>query len=325
MTSIWSFASAKITAPLAEILPKVSMNAVSFSPPAMDLVASPTSRITSKGARISPAAFLVLTPAISASLPSVASTFFMSVPADVPLIPLLASNPAIAANSSRETPAALAKGAAILNASPSSSTEVFEAVAVAVNTSATCPISFAAIPNAPETLVAMSAAMPSSRAPAFARSRTAGIPARIFSVLNPAMPSICMPWATSWALNVVVAPSSFAFATSFVNSAPVAPVTALTADICDSKVANVLTANPNPAAAGAAAASSGRPTSEAERPNAVNWLCSRFSPPVTPSLRYTWTKASPALIAPVDATSPPCDCVVCRQSHGPDVRLAPGF
>src|SRR5690606_27462878 len=100
-------------------------------------------------------------------------------------------------------------------------------------------------------LLATSAAVPKSTAPAAARLSTPGRASMVSEAENPAMDRNCIPSAASEAENWVVAPRSSAISLSWSNSAPVAPDTALTLCMDASKSPAVVMAMPPIAAKGA--------------------------------------------------------------------------
>ena len=97
----------------------------------------------------------------------------------------------------------------------------------------------------------MSAAVPSSIAPADARLSICGVASMISFVESPAIPRYCMAAADSDADQAVEAPRSIACCRSRSNWSPVAPVTAWTFRMESSKSTAVLTISPPARASGA--------------------------------------------------------------------------
>ena len=133
-------------------------------------------------------------------------------------------------------------GAAYLNVSPIMDTLVLALLEAAANTSEKRAVSAAVKPKAVRASVTMSEVVPRSSPEAAAKLRTPSIPESISSVFQPA---IAMYWnasAASLALNLVVAPISFALSVRASRSSPVEPEMAATVDMALSKLAVVVTA-----------------------------------------------------------------------------------
>ena len=159
--------------------------------------------------------------------------------------------PVATATSSIEYPRAPATAPAYLKVSPILATSVLVLVAAAARTSEKCSTRFWAssvliplseIPKAVISSVTMSDTVPRSSPDADARSITDEIPARIWSVFQPAMPMYCMASPTCVAVYLVSVPSCLALSLSAWKSSPVAPVMALTVLIWLSKLVPTLTA-----------------------------------------------------------------------------------
>ena len=128
----------------------------------------------------------------------------IAVPARVACTPLSPMMAIAAAVSSKDTPAACARGAAKDIARPICATLVLALVAAAASTSATRPVSSAEMRKGVIMFVAMSAAWPSSRAPAEARLSRCGRASMLSEALRPAMPRNPRASAASVAVKRVV-------------------------------------------------------------------------------------------------------------------------
>ena len=154
-------------------------------------------------------------------------------------MPLLAIIPIIVAVSSRLYPNEPATGATYLNVSPIMPTFVLAFEDACASTSAKCVafdtpfvVPSAAIPNAVIASVTISDTAASSSPEAAARFMTPSMPPIISFVFQPAIAIYSMACPASLAVNLVVAPISFAFSERSPKSSPVAPEIACTVDIC---------------------------------------------------------------------------------------------
>ena len=157
------------------------------------------------------------------------------VPAWLALIPEFAISPIARAVSSAVYPKAPATGATYLNVSPIIPTLVFALEDACANTSAKCVESSADNPNAVKASVTISEVVAKSSPDAAARFIIPSKPFSISSVFQPAIAMYCKASADSEALNLVVAPISFALSVNAFRSSPVAPEIAATFDMEASK------------------------------------------------------------------------------------------
>src|SRR5699024_1277995 len=136
-------------------------------------------------------------------------------------------------------------------ASPSPETSVLALDDAAAITSAYLPASLASSPKALMESVKISDTRPKSSPDAAARFSTPSIPSKDCCTSQPASDMYLKPSVTSFALNLVDAPSSRALVSSCCNSAPVAPLKACTSDKPALKSMPILAATPPTAINGA--------------------------------------------------------------------------
>ena len=153
------------------------------------------------------------------------------VPAMVACRPASLRALAAAVTSSRRTPRPAATGATNFIAWPSCSTVVLELLAAFASTSTTRPVWLTSSRNPFRMLEAMSAARPSSSAPACASCRVPSMVPSTWLVSKPARARNSMPSAACVAVNLVVAPRALAFSLRSTSTSPVASVMAWTVDI----------------------------------------------------------------------------------------------
>ena len=165
------------------------------------------------------------------------------VPACEPEIPAFASTPNNAVVSSTEMFAAFAIGATYFIDSANFSISNAERENDNAITSVTRFVSDASKPNPRNVAPATSAARARSDPDACAKYNVASVTFVISLALKPSFANSTCSCATSFAVNMVDAPSCSAFARSFWNSSAVAPEIALTSDIFASKPLNTATDN----------------------------------------------------------------------------------
>ena len=167
--------------------------------------------------------------------------FFIAVPAILPLIPALASSSSIAVVSSIPIPAALAIGATYFIDSAKASISKAEDAKLKAITSVTRPVSSASKPKPLNVAPATSAALARSDPLAWAKNRVLSVTLSISEAVNPSFANSTCKEATSRAVKTVVDPKFLAFSVSIFNWSAVAPDTAFTLLISDSKSANTFT------------------------------------------------------------------------------------
>ena len=128
-------------------------------------------------------------------------------------------------------PNAPATGAAYLKVSPIIPTLVFALLLAAANTSLNIPASLAFNPNPVNASVTISEVVPRSSLDAIAKFSIGSIPSSISPVFQPAIAIYCIPSPACAALNLVLAPISWALFSNFLRSSPVAPEIAATLSI----------------------------------------------------------------------------------------------
>ena len=173
------------------------------------------------------------------------------VPASVPSMPLLARTPNNAVVSSKLNPNSLATGATLPIDPANFSRSNADAPNAVAMTSATFPASSASNPNWLMVLTTVSAVGPRSFPNAWANANVESVALTISSADNPNLAISNWSSDTLDALNTVDFPRSNAFFSSLSNSAPVAPDTAFTFFIANSKSAATLNDDAPIAARGA--------------------------------------------------------------------------
>ena len=154
-----------------------------------------------------------------------------AVPARDPLTALFAMRPVITATSSMLYPSAPATEEELLNVSPMMEILVLELAAAAASTSAKCAVSDAFSPKADRLSVTISDTCARSSPAAAARLITPSMPFSISRASQPAIAIYSIALALCCAVNLVVAPSSFASAVSAAISDVLELAIASTADI----------------------------------------------------------------------------------------------